>query len=359
MLAAAMTRDTMLKPFLDRLGARWAPFSGIDSSADFGDPDGECRALRQRAGLLVRPWAEVLVLTGADRQRFLGGLTTADVKALAPGSGAFGFITDRKGHLLADMVVLAAEDRLLLELPPGRSTAILEHLSHYRIADRVEIVADDAPLIATILGPGATSVLTEFLTMAPPDAPWAHRSHALLPTAVRVVRDCRWGVAAWSLWIDGEHRQVLAQLLAAGRGEGLMPVGWRALETLRIEAGWPRFGQDIDGGNFPQETGLEAEAVSYTKGCYLGQEVVARIHYRGGVQRRLCGLRFDRPAADPTGATLLLGERTVGTVTSFAMSETRGAIGLGVLHRSAEADAVVHATGIGEAHVVSLADRAQ
>jgi folate-binding protein YgfZ len=133
------------------------------------------------------------------------------------------------------------------------------------------------------------------------------------------------GAPAWTLWVSAS---VAAPLVERLMEEGARPVGFEALEALRVEAGIPRFGRDFGPDNFPQETGIE-EAVSYTKGCYLGQEIVARIHYRGGVQNVLRKLVFEGNAP-AQGAALLHDGREAGKATTVASSK-----GLGILHRRA------------------------
>ena len=232
------------------------------------------KTLREGCGIVDLSAADRLELTGKDRQRFLNAYTTCDIKALAPGSGAYGFFTSPQGRILSDVTVLALEDRLWLELPPGQAGPISDHLRKYILADRVQIrpLEDAVPL--AIAGPGAEAVL---------GAPRRRRGHG-----AAAGED---GRARLTLWV-ALTPDVLAERLAA---DWRAPGRAEALEILRVEAGIPRFGQDFGPDNFPQETGIE-EAVSFTKGCYLGQEVVARIHYRGGVQKGLRGLVFDGEA---------------------------------------------------------------
>jgi len=297
-------------------------------------------ALRHGCGLADRSAGGRLALLGADRQRFLNGQVTCDVKVLAPGEGAYGFFTSHQGKILADVAVLILEDRLWLELPPGRAEEIAAHLRKYVIVDRVEVLPLDDYRVLTLAGPRAAEVLHNLAPDLPgppelPEHPWSHSPFAELGGGVRLVRQAGLGVIAWSLWTPAELTEELTTRLLAV--PGVRPVGPRALELVRTEAGIPLYGRDFGGDNFPQESGLEEQAVSYTKGCYLGQEVVARIHYRGGVHKGLAGLVF--PAGlPPAGAKLLLEEKEVGTVTTAVESPALGrVIGLAILnHRAAE-----------------------
>ena len=334
-----------------RLGGTPAPAGAPVAVAGYGDFEAEYAALRERAGLLDRWPVGRLRLTGEDRGRFLQGLITCDVGALEPGRGVYGFFTTIKGRILADAAVLATGDALLLELPPGVGAAVREHLSKYRIADRVEFEpADDlAPL--TVAGPAAGEVLGVTL----PEQPWSSAEVELLGASVRVVRQGYLGVEGFTLWAPADRAEELAVALLDGHPDRLSPVGHGAAETVRVEAGVPRFGADFDAENFPQETGLDEEAVDYQKGCYLGQEVVARIHYRGGVNRGLRGLRLT-PAggAEPTpGVQLLQDGRPAGRLGSVVRSPAAGGwIGLSVLHqRAGEAGTVLEIEGGGHAEV--------
>jgi aminomethyltransferase len=298
-------------------------------------------ALRHGCGLADRSSMGRLAMTGADRQRFLNAQVTCDIKGLEPGEGAYGFFTNHQGKILADVVVLVLEDRLWLELPPGRADEIAAHLRKYIIVDRVEVEPlDSVPL--TLLGPGAAAVLRT-LTPELPESPWSHLPAEGLGEGVVLARRDGLGVPAWTLWTpDALAPEVSGRLLAAASGEKYppRPVSAAALETVRAEAGIPLYGQDFGGAagdNFPQESGLEEQAVSYTKGCYLGQEVVARIHFRGGVHKGLCGLLF--PAGEPApplGAKLRLEEKEVGKLTTVVESPALGRpIGLAVLNKKA------------------------
>jgi folate-binding protein YgfZ len=301
----------------------------------------EYEALRHGCGLADRSGAGRLEMLGADRQRFLNAYVTCDVKGLAAGQGSYGFFTGPQGRILADVVVLAHADRLWLELPPGQEEPIAGHLKKYLIADRVEMrqLADMVPL--TLAGPGAAAAVAALAGKAPgddlvPAAPWSHVRLMVAGVEVTVQRGGRMGVPALTLWVSGSLAQPLREEILGQAGLGVRSVSGEALEVVRTEAGVPRYGHDFGPQNFPQETGAEEEAVSYTKGCYLGQEVVARIHYRGGVQKTLCGLVFDGEAVPGSGTALLYEGREAGTlgtaVHSLALDRP---IGLAILHRRA------------------------
>jgi aminomethyltransferase len=268
-----------------------------------------------------------LELIGADRLRFLHGLVSCDVKGLAAGSGTYGFFTSGQGKVLADFALLAFEDRLWLDLPPGLDSEIAAHLAKYLIADRVEIKPLEGVVPIALLGPGLPALLPGLGSL--PEGVWGHAKAEIDGMVVELARHPRFGAPGAVAWVPAGETARFAVILST---RGARPVGFDALEILRVEAGLSRFGVDFGPENFPQETGQEETAVSYTKGCYLGQEVVARIHYRGGVQRSLRGLRFPGELAE-RGAALSFEGREVGTVGSTARSPRFGAIGLAILHK--------------------------
>lgn len=374
------SRSLFLTDLHRRLGANMGRYRGAPAAADYGDQGAESEALHSACGLIDRPWTSGLEMLGEDRTRFLGGYITSDVKSLEPGAGAYGFITSVKGRILADPVVLALDDRLWLELPAGKAQEISQHLSKYVIADRVEIrpLDDVSPrrgandvsprrganglLAFSLIGPRSAEALgaASGTSGGPlPETAGRHRTAKVAGIGVRLVREPTFEahgrkIPAWMLWVPAGDAQACFELLTESGAGGLVPVGYRAFDSLRVEAGRPLYGLDFGGENFPQETGLEEQTVSYTKGCYLGQEVVARIHYRGGVNRHLRGLVFEGDGADPVGRAVLAGGREAGTVTSAATLADGVRIGLAILHKRAEPGAAVEIVEAGTARVVEL-----
>lgn len=284
--------------------------------------------------------ADLLEVIGPDRLRLLNGLVTADVKSAAPGTAVGGFFTSRQGRILADFHLLAGAESCWLVLPSGTGETIRTHLEKYRVASRVEIREVANRSLIELRGPRAgevTAAATELLA-AEGDEQTSFAEGGrflLLPGAL----------------VSGEP---MTLRLRAASGCGLRKVSSAAVEVARIENGELLFGIDFSGENFPQETGRES-AVSYSKGCYLGQEVVARIHYRGGVQRLPRGLRFTGGAAPAAGSELLLEDRAVGRATSVVVSPRFGPIGLGLLHqRGAAAGTRLDLASGGTAEVVEL-----
>jgi folate-binding protein YgfZ len=345
----ASARSLPLASFHERLGATFEPEEGILVPVRYGSTAEEYRALREGCGLADRSWTGRLEILGADRQRFLNAYVTCDVKGLAPGEGAYGFFTNPQGKILSDVVVLAHEDRLWLQLPPGREEAMASHLRKYVLADRVEIRGLDDVLPISLVGPRAAEALEA--TELPPPGDWRHVRATVHGSEVALQRTPRLGAEAYTFWISASVAHLLVERLL--ENPEVKPVGLAAMEVLRVEAGVPRFGRDFGAENFPQETGAD-DAVSYTKGCYLGQEVVARIHYRGGVQKALRGLAFETGSSPSPGAPLAYEGREVGTAGTVVDSVALGRpVGLAILHRRAVAGTRLEFAG-GQAEVRDL-----
>lgn len=314
-----------------------------------GDAEEEHGALGQGCGLADAGGGPLLALVGADRGRFLHGLVTCDVKGLGVGQGSYGFFTGPQGRILSDVVVLARQDRLWLLLPAGVVWDLKDHLEKYIVADRVEVevVQDEWSLL--VAGPRLEDALPEAASV--PEEPWRHCETTVLGRQVLVVRDVNVGVPAVSVWVKRSGAAELFRgVLKRGADLPLRPVGFDALERARILAGIPRWGQDFSSQTLPQETGRE-DAVDFEKGCYLGQEVVARIHYRGQVSRRLCkvSLTGDEPPA--VGTSLSLEGREVGVLTSLTSSSFPVALAM-VQRRGADVGTRLVVEGGREAVVV-------
>jgi folate-binding protein YgfZ len=286
--------------------------------------DGQYRALREEAGFLRRTRA-ALIVRGADAAEYLQGQLTNDIEALAAERGCYAALLDRKGHVQADMRVLRLETgELWLDLEPSPAESVLKHLRTYSIGRDVEVEdATDRWGIVSLIGP-RSGQLSGFEGLGPE---FAQRYRDWDGTEVLAV--------ATELGLDlitqAEREARLIQLLkAAGAAEVSEP----ASEIIRVESGRPRFGVDMGPESMPAEAGITERAVNFEKGCYVGQEPVARLHYRGKPNRTLRGLRLSAPAAH--GDSLLLGEREVGTIGTVCLSPSLGPIALAIVRREAE-----------------------
>jgi folate-binding protein YgfZ len=258
----------------------------------------------------------LLRVGGRDRVRFLNGMVTADVASLREGHAALALQLDRKGHVLAELEVIALADEIWIDVACDAESPLAAALERHIIADDVRVERSGAGWSAlSIEGPGAASAAAEL--GAPELGPGrAIRSGEIL-----------W-LAGGALVPDG--------IRVLGPGTALAPLRERirlpeitdeAAEILRIEAARPRIGVDTGERTFPQEARLERRAVSFQKGCYIGQEIVARIQSRGGVNRLLVKLSLD--AEVEPGSEILVGGRGSGSITSAALSPVSGPIALG------------------------------
>ena len=298
-------------------------------SAPTVELDAQYRQLREECGLVERPDRGLLIVSGPDAADYLQGQLTNDTEAIEPGEWIYAALLDRKGHMQADMRVLRPGDGpdLWLDLEPEGVAAASRHLQMYKIGREVEVAdASDEYVLLSLIGPRAT----EF-------------ARAVEATALRTDQ----GV---DLIVPIAERD---DVHAALTGAGAVEVSPEAAEIVRIEAGRPRFGAEMGTETMPAEAGIVEQAVSFTKGCYIGQETVARLHYKGKPNRHLRGLRFSGPAQP--GERLVLGEKEVGAVGSAALSPALGPIGLAILRREAEPGTTV---AVGEdgvtAEVVAL-----
>lgn len=266
-----------------------------------------------------------LELVGPDRRRFLGGLITCDAAHLESGGGSYGFVTSIKGKVLADVAVAEYEDRTFLLLPPGRANLVQSHLHKYIVADRVEVLPLEDLVPVALVGGRIPELLAELGSW--PDVEWGTSMASLFDTSMPVSRHERLGQPAAVLWLSSSIVDLVADELVDQLGLGLL--GRERLDAVRVEQGLPWFGLDYDDESLPQETGIDA--VDYTKGCYLGQEVIARLHYRGQAPRLMRRLRCEASADIELPAPVFAEGRLAGALTTRA-----GAAGLGRLQRRVE-----------------------
>jgi folate-binding protein YgfZ len=324
--------------------------NGAESVAHYGDAVAERAALRASVGVLDLGCRSRLCITGADRVKFLHGQVTNDVQRLRVGEGCYAALVNAKGKMHSDLNIFRLADELLLDFEPGYSTAVAQRLEKYIITEDVQLL-DAAPHygLLSVQGPRAAEAVRALgLPWELPVKPLAFSAYLdatlgqlYLMNQVRVGPSLvgRNSVEPHSERSEASGASVSAvaqpgfdlfvptaalgavfdKLIAAAKSLGGRACGWDALETTRIAAGLPRFGQDIDETNLPPEAGIESRAISYSKGCYIGQEVIARIRTYGQVAKVLRGLRL--PAGlDPLpvrGDKLFVEGKEVGHLTSI------------------------------------------
>jgi folate-binding protein YgfZ len=312
-------------------GAVMQEAAGFIVPAHYGDVTAEYGAARDGTGVIDRSLVGKVTVTGRDRQTFLQGMLTNDIKNLSPGQGIGAAFLDAHGKVMALLHVYALEDRLLLELPPGLTEQTLRLLDKYLISEKAYFeAADESYCVLSVEGQSARGLLAGLAGRSLDLAPYEHVEVSIAGAPVRVVARSETGGPGCQCWTMTFHGAALWQALVES---GARPVGAQALGVLRVEAGIPWYGHDVDETVILPETRLEG-LVSYNKGCYLGQEVVARVKYRGHVNRALSGLALDGDRVPDSGAKVLGDGKEIGRVTSAVRSIALGRpIALGYVRR--------------------------
>jgi folate-binding protein YgfZ len=287
--------------------------------------DAQYRQLREECGLLDRSGRGKLLVSGPEAAEYLQGQLTNDTEAIEPGEGIYAALLDRKGHMQGDMRVLRPGEGpdLWLDTEPEAVEAVRRHLGMYKIGRQVDVAdVGEERAILSLIGPRAVEVAGS--------APLPENACQELTLGGAQCLAVGTAVGIDVFVPAAERDRVWDALLAAGAAE----VSPEAAEILRIESGRPRFGAEMGTETMPAEAGIVEQAVSFTKGCYIGQETVARLHYKGRPNRHLRGLRLSAPAGP--GEPLRLGDKEVGRLGSAAVSPAFGPIGLAILRREAE-----------------------
>jgi folate-binding protein YgfZ len=263
-----------------------------------------------------------LALTGSGAKEFLQGQVTNDIEGLTPGSGCYAAFLTPKGKMLGDLRVLDTGTELLLDCERVALQELFNMIRRFSIGFDVELHKRTLECaLLSVFGPDVAEGV--------PEPEHAHQEMLIGDVVVRAIRTD----VGLDLLCDAAAVEPLKRALA------LPELSEEDVERDRIERGRPRYGIDLDDTVIPQEAGLNERAVSFTKGCYVGQETVARLFYRGKPNRSLRGLRLS--AAVDAGAMLRLGDKPVGQITSVACSPTLGSIGLGLVRREAPVGTVV------------------
>ena len=331
-----MSKQSPLLSFHQANGAVVTEYDGWLLPQHFGDPTAEYQTIRRGVGFLDFCDRALLEFTGADRLSYLQGLISNDLRALSSGEGIYAAFLTQQGKVLGDCRVLAKDHCFILDLWEPLKPKILDHLNRYLVADEVEIndVSDDYSILS-IQGPGAEQLLGEFVGKGKlPQQPIAHSTAEISGFEVRICRYSHTGEDGFDLIIPGvDIENVARRLTESGLSYSAQWVGAEAYEVLRVEAGIPRYGVDITEDNLILETGLN-HAVSFSKGCYLGQEVVERIRSRGHVNKTLTGLIIDAKERPAVGSKVLSTDKEIGAITSSVYSPALSSpIALAYIHR--------------------------
>jgi folate-binding protein YgfZ len=335
-----MAEQTPLHDASVRDGAQFGGDAGWQVPTRFGDVAAEYEAVRSGAGLFDVSHRGKVELTGKEAAFFLHNLCTNDINDLPVGAGCEAFLTTNKAKIVSHLYVyhlLLHDGRsaLWLDVPPGTSEKLIQYLDHYVISEQVEF-ADRTREFAQmhLAGPHAQAVLEKaLLDDVPPLEDLQHMMRTFgVSDTCHVRRHDLLGVPGYDIVCLAARASNVWQMLTRA---GAKPAGREAYEILRVEAGTPALGADIDESTFAPEVGRTKQAICYTKGCYLGQEPIVMARDRGQVNRTLLGVKLpDGPV--PHNSMLFAGDKEVGRVTSSATSPRLGAIGLAYVRRGSQ-----------------------
>jgi folate-binding protein YgfZ len=308
-------------------------------------------ALTFRAGLVELHDRTKVEVIGDDRATFLHNMCTADVRSLTPGRGCEAFFCSAQGKILGYTFVFCTPQSFVLDTSPGQDR-LISHLDRFIIREKVELHDRTAEWGEFLLaGPKAESVLLRLGATVPEAAPLAHVATHVDERDVWLRRVELTGPSGFLVACNREDADVVGRALTAGGAE---IVGYEAFDAARIEAGTPFYGRDITDENLPQEAGRDALAISFKKGCYLGQETVARIDALGHVNRHLARVRFFGQEIPASGEELSSGDKVVGQVTSAAWSPRASSpIALAYIRRGFETPGTRLTSRLGDVEVAS------
>jgi folate-binding protein YgfZ len=369
-----MPIDTPLKSEHEKLGAQFVTkpgeYFGVALPRDYGDVAREYKFARESVGLIDKNYRAVISFTGKDRARYLNAMLTNNIRDLAPGQGNISLLLSAQGRIMAEVETLALDDRLLVVSYAMIRQRLIETFDKFIIMDDVtlEDLTDRAATLA-LEGPQTPAIVRELCGLEIDSLSELDHAQAIakkngVNIPCRVVKYSRGEMPGADFIVDREHLHALWNLLLeAAQRHGGGPVGYAALNILRLEAGIPWYGADFDENQIPHQAALEKTHINFSKGCYTGQEIVERVRSRGHIQRQRVLLRFAGDAVPNPGEPLFAsnmeggaeGKTEVGFVTSAAKSPATGAIiGMGYVRHEHSAPGAKLTWKNGEAEVFEL-----
>lgn len=348
-------RNLFLHEIHEKDGARLGARGDAELVLGYGPIEDEWRALEHAAVLVDRSYRPLLAVAGPESRLYLHGMVTNEVKALKAGQGNHAAVITARGKMLGDGRVLVREnDELLLDLDPEAYVPTYQHLDQFLISEDCSLHDLTGNLAAFgVYGPKAREVMAAVTGEPVPELPLHHHiDRAFLDAPAMIVAAAPAGVPGYELWVPAPAAPAAwTALLEATSAVGGLPAGDDVLEAARVHRVVPRYAADMDETTIPLEANLD-DAISYTKGCYVGQEVIAKATYRGQVRRKLAQLRV--PEGTRPGAALVEGEKAVGAVTSVLDPDPAGGppLALGYVRRDRLAlGARIALEGGGEAEI--------
>jgi folate-binding protein YgfZ len=329
--------ETPLAPEHRAAGVRLAEFNRCVLPEAFSDLETEYRAAKETIALLDTNWHATITLAGRDRVKYLHAITSNDIKGLGEHFGTRALLLNPQGHILAELEIYALEEMLLVRTHASAREQAVATLKKYILGSQVQLedVTDKTASLA-VEGPRAATLIAQATGLSLDGFSELSLAEARVDAVpCRLIRRSHFGGEGAELIAPREHISLLwDNLRASVHALHGAPVGMKTLDALRLEAGIPWFPADFNEGMIPHEAGVENTHISYSKGCYTGQEIVERVRSRGHVNRRRVQLIFSTTAPPQTVTKLRAGGAEVGFVTSSAFSPTVGAaIGMGYLRR--------------------------
>lgn len=310
-------------------------------------------ALRTRSAYCDWQHSARIEIVGDDRLKFLHSYCTNEIKSLQPGQGCEAFVPNVQGKVLGFLRVFCENDRLILETAQQQAATLLSHFDRFILRSKVEF--QDKSLLSSrllVAGPEARELLSNHAAEHLPTAVNGHSNIRWCGIPVWIARIQFFQPESWLLAVNPADQGALESALAA---QGVRRVGAAAQESLRLESGEPLYGPDMSIENLPQELRIDSRAVSFNKGCYLGQETIARIDAMGHVNWLWAGFRFDPDTVPFSGCPLTRNDKTVGRVTSVAWSPILAApLAVGFVRRGHDAAGTVCQSPAGSATVVTI-----
>ncbi len=317
-------------------GAIFGDYPGFIMPKSYGNPLEEYLAVRKGVGLIDLSHHGKLRVSGKEHLKFLQGMVTNDLMKLGEGKGLYATLLTVKGRMFSDMRIYRDRESILLELEPGLNEKVRELLVKYRLSYKANIEdLTDTSCLFSINGPYSKGLLKKTLREEIPELKENEFLERVInDSEIMIVRINRTGEDGYDIFSKADRAKTFWEsLIENGRGLGIKLVGLDAMETLRIEAGIPRYGADMDEDTIPLEAGL-LDAISFEKGCYVGQEVIARIKWRGHVNRCLVGFEIEGDTIPSKGHKIFHDEREIGHITSSVFSPFfKKVIALGYIRR--------------------------
>ena len=347
-----------LRQLHEQAGARFEQINGAELVSHYSaGVSSEYEALTRTVAILDLTCRSRICLTGADRTRFLHGQVTNDVNQLKPGQGCYAALVTAKGKIESDFNIFCLENELLLDFEPGLAQHVIARFEKFIIADDVQVIDVSADYgLLSLQGPSSAAVLNEFApSLMLPASPLSFTKFDDSGQESYCMNVSRVGLPGFDLFrpMAGIADSLQKLRIIAEKHHGRL-CGWEALEIARIEAGIPRFGKDMDETNLASEAGIEARAISYSKGCYIGQEVISRIRAFGQVAKALRGFRLqsDATSLPAKGDKILAGDKEVGYITSATRSPIlQAGIALGYVRKEHNAEGTQLVVAAGDSRI--------